>query len=412
MKIIRLSHPTKKVIGKIQIPGSKSESNRLLFLQAMYFPEMEISGLSNSRDTALMQQLINASLPEVDIRDAGTAMRFGTAYLSAKAKKKYRLTGSKRMQKRPIGILVEALRKVGAQIEYVGDEGFPPLNITGGRLKGGTIKMDASVSSQFISALMMLGPGMLQPLHIKLSGTLVSTPYWQLTGHIMRSLGFKVLWEGGEIWIENEVPKLTKNISVEPDWTAASYWYLQSLLAQKAEVFLTGFKEHSLQGDAFVSDLFEPLGVQSLGMGTGFRLRVKPVLPKTIEVNLVHNPDLAQSLAVAYAAKNIRAKITGLQSLKIKETDRLHALKKELEKTGAQIEIGPDFLGVKKGIEKVEGLCFDTYEDHRMAMCLAPLALLGSIQIKNPEVVNKSYPTFWADLEKVGFHIYRESNET
>src|SRR5690606_10461484 len=315
------------------------------------------------------------------------------------------LFGSERMHQRPSGILVEALRQLGAKITYLKNDGYPPLKIEGDELAGGDLEIDGPVSSQFISALMMIGPGMRQGLQLKLKGFSVSAPYIYLTANIMRRLGFEVKLEGGNISIPHQKVKGTPRMIVEPDWSAASYWYAIALLANKAEIYLPGFRQHSLQGDAFVSGLFEPLGIQSLFIGSGFRLKKGEVKQQKFAINLIHNPDLAQTMAVVFAAKNLPAKITGLQTLRIKETDRLQALKTELEKTGAEIEIGDDFLEVKKGVQTLEGVTFDTYEDHRMAMAFAPLALLAPVTINNPEVVAKSYQSFWEDLKNVGFVV-------
>lgn len=403
MSSIKISHPTRKVIGRVEVPGSKSESNRLLLLKHLYFPNMDIGKISNSRDTAFMQRGITASSDEVNVGDAGTAMRFLTAFYACQAGRKVKMLGTDRMYQRPIGILVDALNSLGAKISYADREGYPPLNIEGQKLQGGKLEIDGSVSSQFISALMMIAPGMERGLKLKLKGFSVSAPYIYLTANLMRKLGFEVTFEAGDIIIPHKEVAEAPALIVEPDWSAASYWYAITLLAEKAEIYLPGFREHSLQGDAFVSGLFEPLGVHTHFIGSGFHLKKGEVKEQKFTINLVHNPDLGQTMAVAYAAKNLPAKITGLQTLRIKETDRLQALKTELEKTGAEIEIGDDFLEVKKGIQYLEGVTFETYEDHRMAMAFAPLALLSSITINNPEVVAKSYQSFWEDLERVGF---------
>ena len=405
MSAIKLSHPSSKVVGKIEVPGSKSESNRLLLLKHLYFPNLSINKISDSRDTSFMKAALESESGEINVGDAGTAMRFNTAFNAARAGINVTLSGSERMHHRPIGILVDALNQLGAKITYVDKEGFPPLKIEGHKLLGGSIEIDGSVSSQFISALMMIGPGMEEGIHLTLKGFSVSAPYIYLTASLMRKLGFDVKVEGEDIIIPHKKVKDVQSFTVEPDWSAASYWYAIALLAQKAEIYLPGFRQHSLQGDAFVSGLFEPLGIHSHFIGSGFRLKKVEVKQQRFDINLVHNPDLAQTLAVVFAAKNLPAKITGLQTLRIKETDRLQALKIELEKTGAEIEIGDDFLEVKKGIQNLEGVTFDTYEDHRMAMAFAPLALIGPITINNPEVVAKSYPSFWKDLERVGFEL-------
>lgn len=405
MKSIKLSHPTSKVIGKVQVPGSKSESNRLLLLKYLYFPHLDIGKISDSRDTTLMQTALQSGSGDINIGDAGTAMRFLTAYYASLSGKITTLHGTDRMHERPIGLLVEALKKLGARISYLQKPGYPPLKIQGEKLNGGTLEIDGSVSSQFISALMMIAPAMDEGLHLKLKGFSVSAPYIYLTANIMITLGFEVSLKNDEVVIPKaEIPD-SKPLVVEADWSAASYWYAIALLAEKAEIYLPGFRQYSSQGDSAVSGLFESLGVQSHFIGTGFRLQKSEARNSNLTINLVNNPDLAQTMAVVYAAKNLPAKITGLQTLRIKETDRLEALKTELEKTGAKIEVGDDFLEIKKGIQTIEGVTFETYEDHRMAMALAPLALIDPIRINNPDVVAKSYPSFWQDLELVGFEI-------
>ena len=405
MEVLKLSHPSKKIIGKIQVPGSKSESNRLLILKYLYFPGLEIGRLSDSRDSRFMEQALKSTSSSIDVGDAGTAMRFLTAYYSINTGKSVRLAGTDRMHERPIGILAEALKTLGAEILYEKQEGYPPLLITGKKLKGGILEIDGSVSSQFISALMMIGPSMEQGLSILVKGFSVSTPYIYLTANLMRRLGFEISIRGEEIIIKPRIPKSPATFAVEPDWSAASYWFLMSLLAEKAEIYLPGFRQYSLQGDAFVSGLFEPLGVESHFIGSGFRLKKSVQQQERFSINLIHNPDLAPTMAVAFAAKNIPARISGLQTLKIKETDRLEALKVELEKTGAQVKVGEDFLEIVRGIQHLEGLTFSTYKDHRMAMAFAPLALLAPIFIKEPDVVVKSYQNFWSDLQTVGFEL-------
>ena len=408
MKKMSLLHPTRRIIGKIQVPGSKSEANRLLILKHLYEPGLQIGNLSQSRDTAyLLRALENAPSERVDVGDAGTAMRFLTAYYAIRPEAKVELRGTERMHQRPIGVLVDALRQLGATIEYLDKEGFPPLRIRGRPLVcTEEIEVDTSVSSQFISALMMIGPAVEGGLRLKFKGLSVSAPYVYLTARLMRQLGFnlRIYGNGMEVMPGREENTL-EQITVEPDWSAASYWFLLALLADKSEIYLPGFRQHSLQGDSYVSSLFEPLGVQSHYIGSGFRLKKRAADKDEFSFNLLHNPDLAQTIAVALAAKNYRGSIAGLQTLRIKETDRLAALKTELEKTGAIIEIGDDYLEVKSGVQNVEGILFNSYDDHRMAMALAPLALLGQINIENPEVVQKSYGNYWQDLEKVKFEV-------
>ena len=404
----RISHPDRRLVGRVSIPGSKSESNRLLILKNLYFPDLKVSGLSDSDDTSTMKTCLADRGNFIHVADAGTVMRFLTAFFAIREGREHVLMGSRRMHERPIGNLVEALQSLGAEIRYLEKEGYPPLKIFGRRLEGGEVALDAGISSQFISALMMIGPSLSQGLKINLKGLSISAPYIYMTANLMRRLGFVVRVSDNRVEVPPEIPQPPENFQVEPDWSAASYWYLLALLAEKAEIYLPGFNQYSLQGDAMVGGLFEPIGVSSHFIGSGFRLHKNEERETMAHINLLHNPDLAQTMAVAYAALDIKAEITGLQSLRIKETDRLLALQKELARTGAEVEIGQDFLKINAGVRKVSGIEFDTYGDHRMAMALTPLALLGEIVINSPEVVGKSYQSFWEDLRNVGFNINKE----
>lgn len=409
MERIKISHPTKVIRAKPAIPGSKSETNRALILRELYFPELEISGASSSNDSAVLKNcLANFRFKtELNVEDAGTAMRFLCAFLAVQKEGTWILDGSTRMRERPIGLLVSALRQMGANIEYLQEEGFPPLKIKGAVLKGGEFEIDSRISSQFISALMMIAPALQEGLILRLKGFSVSAPYIHLTANIMRRLGFKVIVLGDEIKIkpvENLQP-LEAVFKVEPDWSAASYWFLITLLAQKAEVYLPGFRQFSLQGDSVLSNLFAPLGVDAHFIGPGFRLSKSEAINTNLKLNLVQNPDLAQSFAVAAASVLKEAHIRGLQTLRIKETDRLAALQKELAKIGADLEIGTDYLKLLKSADTWDEPVFESYKDHRMAMALAPLALVNPIVIEDPDVVNKSYPNFWQDLIAAGFKI-------
>lgn len=405
MGSLRLSHPTKKIKARIAVSGSKSESNRVLILKHLYFRNLQIENLSDSNDTMVLQKGLADTSDIIDVEDAGTAMRFLTAFFALQENRTVILQGNERMHQRPIGILVDVLKSLGAQIEYLNEEGFPPLQIIGKKLRGGAITIDGSVSSQFISALMMIAPLFEKGLQIKVDGLSVSTPYIYLTGNLMNRLGLEVSVKGTDIAIANGLRFQKDKVNVEPDWSSASYWFLLGLLANEAEIYLPYFSQASFQGDAQIRGLFEPLGIDAHYIGSGYRLKKGQPISQKFELNLIHTPDLAQTLAVAFAAKGIPATLSGLQTLRIKETDRLLALKTELEKTGAIIEIGDDFLQIKQGVKSVEGISFETYGDHRMAMALAPLALIGSIEIVSPVVVNKSYPNFWNDLEYAGFKI-------
>lgn len=406
MASLKISHPTKRAIGRLEVPGSKSESNRLLLLKALYAPGLQIAGLSNSRDSHLMQSALAEEGAEVNVGDAGTAMRFMTAFLATQEGRCTVLRGTERMHQRPIGVLVEALNSLGAGIEYLENEGYPPLLIKGKRLSGGAVQMDSSVSSQFISALMMLGASFERGVQISMKGFSVSTPYLYLTASLMRQFGFQVEMQADQILVLPGQAKKVEKLQVEPDWSAASYWFLVGQLAETAEIYLPAYRQWSMQGDALIQQYYRKLGVESTFTGGGFRLHKSKVNPaSSMELNLVQQPDLAQTLAVGAAAAGLNAHFKGLRTLRIKETDRLQALKTELEKCGARIEIGADHLSIERGIQEVSGVAFDTYDDHRMAMALAPLALLGEIQINDPRVVVKSYPNFWEHLKQLGFEI-------
>lgn len=402
---ITLTHPSKKIRAASNILGSKSENNRALILKALYFPELELQNQSNSRDTQLLTTALATKNEVVDIKDAGTAMRFSTAFFSVQEGRVTRLQGTARMHQRPIGILVDALRTLGANIEYAEKEGYPPLLIKGKKLEGGALQLDASVSSQFISALMMIAPSLEKGLQLSWNGLSVSAPYIYMTANIMERMGFEVKIAANGLEVKPGLGKKPSSFIVESDWSSASYWYLMAALATESEVFMKGFRQVSFQGDAAVKGYFNALGVEHEYIGAGYRLHKSAEAPKLKKLNLIEQPDLAQTLAVACAALQQKVLFTGLQTLRIKETDRLLALKTELEKTGAKITIGDDFLEVTEGIKSVEGVAFDTYHDHRMAMAFAPLALLGKITINDPDVVNKSYPNYWDDLRGAGFVV-------
>lgn len=406
MSKLRISHPTGILRGRLELPGSKSESNRLLILQALYAPELVLNGLSESNDTQVLVAALSdyKSQTKLNIGDAGTAMRFLTAFLSSQ-KGTWELDGSKRMRERPIGVLVEAFRHLGAQIEYLNQEGFPPLLIKGSQLSGGLLNIDAGISSQFLSALMMIAPGMEQGLELRWKGAAVSTPYLYLTANLMRRMGFKVFFLANEIRIPAQnLAEPAPSQNVEPDWSAASYWFAAAALAQEAEIYLPGFKEYSLQGDSIVAQHMGPLGLEQIFIGGGIRIRKAAPFAPRAEINLLNCPDLAQSIVPAYAASGLRSKFHGLQTLRIKETDRLLALKQELSKFSTDLEIDEDSLTLGSGYRPTD-VEIETYGDHRMAMGFMPLALQASLLIHQPEVVAKSYPSFWEDCKKMGFRL-------
>ncbi|MDP2686199.1 MAG: 3-phosphoshikimate 1-carboxyvinyltransferase [Aequorivita sp.] len=398
----RGSFPKKNI--HINICGSKSESNRLLILQAQ-FPTISIENLSESDDTAVLQKALKATNGTVDIHHAGTAMRFLTAYFSAKEGAEITLTGSPRMQERPISILVEALQSLNADIEYLKDEGFPPLKIKGKSLQKSKVKIKANVSSQYISALMLVAPMLPKGLKIYLEGKITSMPYIEMTLSLLKSIGIKGNFNRNEITIPSKEKTEKTTLTVESDWSSASYFYSLVALSKNCEITLTSFSEKSMQGDAALVQIYNSLGVQ-----TEFNSSEKSIsllknnveLPNNLVLNLSNTPDLAQTIAVTCFGLGIGCNLTGLHTLKIKETDRLLALKNELEKLGATIQIDESSLKLERTLQIHPNKKIETYQDHRMAMAFAPLSLKTKLTIKDAEVVSKSYPHFWDDIQKTG----------
>ena len=395
----------------IKLPSSKSISNRALILNALsYTPELP-KNLSDCDDTRVMIEAFNSNSSKFDIGAAGTSMRFMTAYLS-KIGGVWEITGSERMKNRPIGTLVNALRELGANIEYLEKEGYPPLKITGKALKGGEINLDGSVSSQFISALLMIAPTMMEGLKLNLTGNVISVPYIKMTLAMMSSFGIESRWEGNTITIKPQDYKET-DYFVESDWSAASYWYEIISLAPKGCVKLYGLEKDSLQGDSKIAEFFKPLGVETKFTKDGVELIKSESINDTelFSLDLSSQPDLAQTLVVTCVMKNIHFRFTGLQTLKIKETDRIEALKNELLKLGYVLKDYDNSILEWRGemTESQTNPVIDTYEDHRMAMAFAPAAFkFPHLMINHPGVVTKSYPTYWRDLAEAGFVIYEE----
>ncbi len=439
MECLTLS-PVHRLRGRISLPASKSISNRALLINALSGNGVPPKNLSDSDDTQVMlralQTLSNSPLKgekleasplrgglegfSVDIGAAGTAMRFLTAYLSV-TPGEHVITGTERMKHRPISILVDALRQLGATIAYEGEEGFPPLRITGhDNLEGGELSVPGNVSSQYISALLMIAPTLRHGLRLRLSGQIASRPYLDMTISMMRDFGAKVEWKASPLeGLEEAVIEvqpgayLHRAFTIESDWSAASYWYEMVALSQDmdAEVELLGLHQDSIQGDSKVSLLFEELGVETQ-YGTErdgtpvVRLRKSGRIASRFCYDFTHQPDLAQTFAATCAMLGVPFRLSGLKSLRIKETDRIAALMKELGKM-VPLEVRGDELywdGSHKAEQGSRQLVFDTYDDHRMAMALAPVCLrtAGPIQINNPQVVSKSYPRFWEDLKRVG----------
>ena len=403
MKDLRLLHKTGNLHGKIQITGSKSESNRMLLLQAL-FPQIALANLSNSDDTAAMNSGLESDSDLVDIGHAGTTMRFLTAYYSSLENQEKTLTGSLRMQERPIGILVDALRQLGADISYLKNEGYPPLLIKGKRLTASEVRLSANISSQYITALMLIAPSLPHGLRLQLEGKITSVPYIEMTLSLLRQIGVEATFSGQHIQVlpENDIAQATH--AVESDWSSASYYFSMVALAKDADISLSTYKENSLQGDKVLMDIYEQLGVKSMIKNNTLYLQKQTFGFKPIQLDLSDAPDIAQTIAVTCYGLGVACDLTGLHTLKIKETDRLVALQNELSKLGAKIEITDKSLHLQKRTNPIHpNVLIETYHDHRMAMAFAPLALLVPIRIQDADVVTKSYPEFWIDLEQNGF---------
>ncbi len=395
--------PSQKDIW-IKIGGSKSISNRLLVLQAQ-FPNIQIANVSTSDDTLVLAQGLREKSGTVDVGQAGTAMRFLTAYFASEEGRNIVLTGSARMRKRPIAPLVDALRHLGAEIDYLKEDGFPPLQIRGRRIAGGKVTISASVSSQFVTALMLIAPKLPMGMEIALEGEVVSAPYLSMTLQLLKDLGIEAGFKRNRIAISPVSEIKPKKITVESDWSSASYIFSLVALSPDAQVNLSYFSRHSLQGDSALPAIFENLGVSINFNDSAESILIEKnntALSQKFHMDLANTPDLAQTLAVSCFALGIPCRLSGLQTLKIKETDRLVALKTELEKLGAEVQIDAQSITVNRQTEIRSGQEIATYGDHRMAMAFAPLAAVTSLAIENPQVVSKSYPHFWKDFEKMG----------
>lgn len=410
----RLEAP-ETINATINLPASKSISNRALIIHALSGGTDMPDNLSDCDDTEV---IINAlrDMPEViNIKAAGTAMRFMTAYLSVTSGE-HVLTGTERMKQRPIRVLVDALKRLGADIAYEEKEGYPPLRVKGGQIDGGRIEMPGNVSSQFISALLMIGPVLADGIRLKQTGEIISRPYIDLTISVMRDFGAVVEWTGNDTIKVEPVPYSPHGFFIENDWSAASYWYEMVALSgnEDAEVRLTGLTDGSLQGDSAIRYLFSMLGVRTVfgtkekGVPTTVTLKRIGMRPPRLDYDFINQPDMAQTFVVCCALMGVPFRFTGLSSLKIKETDRIDALKTEMRKLGYVIrETGIGELSWNgERCDTADDIIIDTYEDHRMAMAFAPAAILmPGLKISNPHVVSKSYPHFWRDLKAAGFTV-------
>ena len=392
--------------SKVVITGSKSESNRLLLLQALY-PAINLENVSNSDDSCLMTDALKSTSEIVDIHHAGTAMRFLTAYFSIQEGREVTLTGSKRMKERPVQILVEALKELGAEISYVENEGFPPIKIKGKKLTNNKVSLLANVSSQYISALLLIASKLENGIELTLEGEITSVPYIKMTLALLDEIGIESSFKGNTITVKpNNQPPTPKTLTVESDWSSASYYFSIAALSKVGtKITLSSYKENSLQGDSVLVAIYKHFGVQTSFKNNTMVLEKISTDLKPFSYNLTNAPDIAQTIAVTCFALGIACDLTGLHTLKIKETDRLVALKTEIEKLGGSVKITDKSLHLSVSNKIKELVPIATYNDHRMAMAFAPIALKTPIIIEDAEVVSKSYPTFWKDLESIGFKI-------
>lgn len=406
--MIEISALQSPINNQLSITGSKSESNRLLLLNQLFENVLTLENISNSEDSQLMQKALANKTDLIDIHHAGTAMRFLTAYFSIQDGRKVTLTGSDRMKQRPIKILVDALNELGAEISYQENEGYPPLSIVGKKLTKETITIPSNISSQYITALCLIGTKLENGLTINLDGKIISVPYIQMTIQLLNKVGIKATFEGNTIQVPFTKRIEAQIVQVESDWSSASYYYSLIALSQNSEVKISTYFKDSLQGDSALQNIYAENfgvistfdnGILSLKNDANFQPKQK------IELNLINTPDIAQTIAATCVGLKVNCILTGLETLKIKETDRLVALKNELEKLGAIIRITDDSLAIEGYQDFSETPTFETYNDHRMAMCMAPLAQKYAIRINNEMVVEKSYPTFWEDWTKLGFEI-------
>ena len=415
--MLKLSHPTSEINGKIQITGSKSESNRWLILQQI-FPGIEsIENLSNSVDTKVLVEALKVyntrsqhlhHTLEINIGHTGTAMRFLTAYFAIHTDVEIVLTGSKRMQERPIEELVKALNSLGCKISYTEQEGFPPLRIKPKTSLNDELEIRVDISSQYITALLLVAPILPNGLKIQFLGELTSRPYIEMTKQQLESIGIKVKWLNNGIQVYPKKSISPQQVLVESDWSSASYWYSMLALSNSSKLELASYQDQSLQGDASLRQIYaEFFGIRSEIKDDVLKLeKIQNFqFPTCVELNLNNTPDMAQTIAVTCAGLGIKAKLTGLHTLKVKETDRLEAMKNELKNVGVDVLITESSIELV-AFNKINNIpTIETYKDHRMAMAFAPLALKMPLKINDEAVVDKSYPTFWQDLRSVGFAI-------
>ena len=391
--------------AQIAVTGSKSETNRLLLLQAL-FPNITLANTSNSDDSEVMEKALKGSEEIVDIHHAGTAMRFLTAFFAVNEDREVVLTGSQRMTERPIKVLVEALEQLGAQITYENQEGYPPIRIKGQKITASKVNIPANVSSQYISALLLVAPKLENGIEINLVGEITSVPYIKMTLALLNDLGVETSFEGNTLKVFPKTEVTSREMVVESDWSSASYFFSLAALAETASITINSYKENSLQGDSALVEIYKLMGVHSQFENNALTLTKNTnYTPETLNLDLNNTPDIAQTIVVTCLGLGIGCHLTGLHTLKIKETDRLEALRIELTKLGANISVTNDSLTLIPTKKINENIKIATYNDHRMAMAFAPLALKVPIIIENAEVVSKSYPDFWDDMKKLDFII-------
>ncbi len=390
--------------AQINITGSKSETNRLLLLKSL-FSNLNLLNTSNSDDSEVMEKALTTTETVIDIHHAGTAMRFLTAFFATQDGKEVLLTGSERMQERPIKILVEALQQLGAKITYEKNEGYPPIRIVGQKITKSVVKIPANVSSQYISALLLIASKLENGIELILEGEITSIPYIKMTLTLLNEIGIQTSFSGNTIEVKpSKITNQPTTLTVESDWSSASYFYSIIALSEiGATVTLSSYKQNSLQGDSALAKIYKDFGVETQFHDNKIQItKTRNCQLSIINQNLNNCPDIAQTIAVTSFGLNVGCYLTGLHTLKIKETDRLEALKTELTKLGAKIEVTNDTLTLNPSYKINPNIAIDTYNDHRMAMAFAPLAIKNQIVINSAEVVSKSYPDFWDDLEKIG----------
>ena len=404
--MISILHPNRFIKVCLYLTGSKSITNRLLILRSIY-PSLKIKNKSKSQDSVVLENALKSSSNIKDINHAGTSMRFLTAFYSILEDKEIIIKGSKRMHERPIYPLIDCLKLMGADISYLEKDGFPPIKIKGKKLNFNKVQISSNVSSQFVSAILLVAPKLIGGLVIELKGKLISKPYIEMTLSLLNDLGIKTSFKGKLIKVENLEKLQQKHICVESDWSSASYWYSIVALSDGAEVRLNNFYKDSIQGDSVLTKYYKTLGVETKFTQNKIILtKLKDfTLPQELNLNLIDSPDLAQTIAVTCFGLKINCFLYGLQTLNIKETKRLNALENELKRLGANVKVTESSLKLFEVKKIKKNIKINTYDDHRMAMSFAPLSLKIPIFIENPSVVAKSYPNFWNDLKKAGFIV-------